>query len=304
MEQVVGFPTKSHLDHSPVPLPTKPSETLNKPPVHVDGVTLNNPDASSNLRILEVPNIQLKQLLSFCKTQHITLTGLLHGMIVSFLSRLEVNNNTQTTAIKAFTPFSMRRQTQISNDEIINCISYVANTFPSSLLQRFQTCKIDSPGHLDLLKDVANTFAGEMKKEQEQEPQNQSMPRLLLDAARLVPILATTPEVYLQQNWNAEDKNITYELSNLGMESVADLSSDGDVSSASGLHLKKLVFSQCYQGGSGPDLCVNCVSVKGGPLVITVTRREGWRDGSVLDGLLGELVGICERLSGLVGVGG
>jgi hypothetical protein len=210
----------------------------------------------SRVLLAMVPPESLTTTLSTCKRLGITLTGLLHGLVVSHLAR----SLPKAQRFGAISPFSMRRFTQASPDEIVNHIWYIVSKF--SGLEEFRACVEGSAEEMELIAKIGKQFSEEMNAQLARLPESNPLTQV-----------AEIPDVltYCQASMTAK-RNLTYEISNLGVfRSAVSATKEG----REGVDVEKVVFSQC--GMINPPIGLNVVSHEKGPLVVTFT----WQDGSV-----------------------
>ncbi|KAM0531948.1 hypothetical protein ACHAP6_006578 [Verticillium nonalfalfae] len=144
---------------------------------------------------------------------------------------------------------------------------------PSAVLDELQATKTGSPAESCLILKMASAFGGSMKAELGRFPKNNAW-------ATLHHI--TDLEAHCRDQIGTA-REYTYELSNLGTMRVAPTTGGGII-------LERLIFTQCGMV-AGPALGINCASVQGGPLIISIT----WQDGIVEEDLVGHVARELEQ---------
>lgn len=214
-------------------------------------------DYKSGLRIITVPLPKLKIVLGFCRSKHISLTGLLHGLVVTYLSRAVPPGH----GFRAVTPYSMRHVTKASDDQICNHASALVNDFPESLVTAIHNTSENSAEELRLIVEVGETFHRDIKAELERTPKNNVWALMFGDFDWYA----------LSKSQLGKKRSLTYELPNLGNLKMFETP---ELQENSLLKLEKVLVSQCGSV-TGPVVMVNCVSIPGGPLTITLSWQKG-----------------------------
>lgn len=222
----------------------------------------------SGLRIITVPLLDVKRLLSFCKKSQISLTGLLHGLLVTFLSRAVPPKH----GFRAVTPYSMRHISKVPDDEICNHVSALVNDFPESLVTAIHKSAKNSDKELQLILEVARNFHHDMKAELSRAPKNNVWAGMFGDI-----------DWYAQAKGQLGQKRaLTYELSNVGNQKIFKTP---ELQASSLLQLEKAIISQCGSV-TGPVIAVNCISTLGGPLTVTLAWQKGSCEESLIDSMV------------------
>ncbi|KAJ4137880.1 Alcohol acetyltransferase [Fusarium falciforme] len=226
----------------------------------------------SRTRLITVYPQYLHKALQTCKREQITLTGLLHGLICVILSR----QLAEAPGFRAITPYSIRRFTKASKDEIVNHIFYMSTPVTRPRLEAIRATVPLSPVERQLIFSVARTFNQAITKELNRFPHDSPIASI----GRLGDILA---HCRAQVGQARED---TYELSNLG---VAENPSRVIINSP--LVLEKLFMTQSAMV-AGPALGINCVSIRDGAMTLSIT----WQHGIVEEWLVERLAQELENL--------
>lgn len=173
---------------------------------------------------------------------------------------------------RAITPYSIRRFTQVSNDEIVNHISYISTNFNS-----FSAVTENTPEEKAMLQNIAGQYQAEISSAIASVSAGHS-PAEILAVSMLTDI-----DAYCEESMN-KGRGATYELSNIGVIDMKSAEAKGDV------ECQKLVFTQCGMV-VGPAIGCGVVSVKDGMLVLSLT----WQEGAVEEELVAQLKAYLER---------
>ena len=259
----LSVPVKTTNDQIPTANPqSEPQETNIWPGTHPKMESLTDYESCVN-NVIEIPSIQLKRLLKLCREHNITLTGLLHGFLILSLSRAAAD----AVAFEGITPISMRQFTDTSADEIVNHITYAGITFKQSLIEEIRKAASGANEDIELVTRIAKLFSDEMVNEMEKAGEGQ----VLRDIASITDL----PQ-YLKDQMSRKRPS-TYELSNLGLTAMPETTNDHKF-----VNLEKLVFTQCGMA-TGPPIGCNCVSLQGGPFVLTLTWQKDQVSGEVMN---------------------
>ncbi|CAG7561094.1 unnamed protein product [Fusarium equiseti] len=201
------------------------------------------------VRIVTIPADELSAVLQKCKQAKVTLTALLHALICTSLRR---GIKEAVPGFRSVTPLSLRQHTGASKRDI--------ECEPGSMAEGQSTI------------ELAQSFGSDMTMKAGQFPHGSMVTRL----NRIEDLVSHF------QSQGGTERKYTYELSNLG--STSDISPPN----GSNLKLEKLIFTQCAVV-AGPAIVFNCVSTRGGPLVISVTWQEGIIEESLVDRVVQEL---------------
>ncbi|OKL58493.1 hypothetical protein UA08_06362 [Talaromyces atroroseus] len=221
----------------------------------------------SGLRLITIPSSKLKTVLGFCKSKQISLTGLLHGLVVLYLARTV----TPGCGFRAVTPYSMRQFSKVSDDEICNHVSALVHDFPEHLVTTIRLGPESPAEDARSIIQVAQKFYHDMSAELKRAPKNNIWAALFGDI-----------DWYAQAKAQIGKKRaLTYEVSNVGSQKMFETL---ELQEKSLLRLEKMVVSQCGSV-SGPVVAVSCISTPGGPLTITLA----WQKGSCEDKLINDM---------------
>ncbi|KAK0123963.1 hypothetical protein ONS95_008951 [Cadophora gregata] len=212
---------------------------------------------ASGLRIITIPQDEISKAVKISRSRRITLTGLIHGLIVTFLARyIPPGHN-----FLAVTPYSMRQITKVSDDEICNHASALVHDFSVPLVSEIRATPEKSLEELDKIVEVGHIFSKDMAAELARSPKNNVWAGMF-----------GVSDWYSQSRAQLGKKRpLTYEISNLGNLKVVDPERD---IKGTGLKLERMLVSQCGSV-TGPVFCCNCVSIAGGPMTMTLTWQKG-----------------------------
>lgn len=224
------------------------------------------------VRVVTIPAHRLSGILQRCKRSNVTLTGLLHALICASLCRGIPEDH---AGFRAVTPFSVRRHTEASDEDIVNHISFLTSHVPVAQLHEIEKCEPGSASEEHAVIQLAELFGRDMATKVREFPHG----CMAVQLSRIQDLLSHC------RNQSGKQRQYTYELSNLG------LSSNVVPPKGSGLKLEKVFFTQCGMV-TGPAIGFNCVSVRGGPLTISIT----WQQGVVEESLIEQVARDLERI--------
>ncbi|KAM0227289.1 hypothetical protein ACHAPO_011644 [Fusarium lateritium] len=233
-------------------------------------------DFESRVRIITFLPEVVCRILRKCKLAKVTLTGLLHAYICTALQRAlkkEGIDEGSTLGFRSVTPFQIRQHTRVSDKDILNHISYLTTYVHHGELDKTVACDAYSDSEEKHIVELARFFSDDIVTKVKQFPHGNNMARQL----------AQIPDKFQYcKSQGGQKRQYTYELSNLGL--ILSISPP----EGSGIKLEKLVFTQCGFV-AGPALGFNCVSVKGGPLTLSVTWQGGIVQESIIESVIDEL---------------
>ncbi|KAF4630132.1 hypothetical protein G7Y89_g8010 [Cudoniella acicularis] len=224
-------------------------------------------DYVSRVLLLRVPSPQLQGVLKVCRRLNITLTGLLHGFILMYLSQTVH----EARGFRSITPYSMRRFTGFSEDEIINHVSSIVTHWDESILTSLRSCR-DQQSEEGILLRISSRFRDQITEELAQVP--------VKGAEALVGISEILDFDALCESSMKRKRGSTYEVSNIGSFKFYH----GAGEEAGSVKLEKLIFTQCGMV-AGPAFGCSVVTVFGGPMVLSLHWQEGIIEEDMLVGL-------------------
>uniref|UniRef100_A0A8H7TWM0 Alcohol acetyltransferase n=1 Tax=Bionectria ochroleuca TaxID=29856 RepID=A0A8H7TWM0_BIOOC len=278
-----------------VPLPNLVEERIDlnnpqrpeseQPPIHGDqptwpGDIISLPPGNgyrSRVHMAILPPETLGSSLKFCKSRGITLTGYLHGLICVFLSR-EI---AEAPGFRLVTPYSLRQFTKISVQDIAFHAASMAMYLPESDLATIRKTQPQSSEEREHVVQIAKEFSASMARE--------------VAAASYIDELREVPDAieFRKSALGILGKRRTksYEISNLGVGQNPTTGPD-----VKPMVLQRLMMTQ---SGSitGHAFSVNCASVRGGPLTLSITWSNGVVEDELIRSLSLHLERSMERLS-------
>lgn len=217
--------------------------------------------------ILTIPYTNVSSILKYCRQRNITLTGLLHGLITIYLA----NVIPSAEGFRANTPFSMRRFTNFSNDEIVCHVAGISNEWTEALLSSIRLCEEGSAEEERIICDMSGQFQTIVGEEIAAVPENGA--KGLIETSKIHDL-----ETYLD-NRIQEKRGATYEISNVGLVKLVAPIDEKPV-----VRLEKLIFSQCGMV-VGAAIGMSVVSIAGGPLCLCISWQEGILEKGLAEGL-------------------
>ncbi|KAK7211637.1 hypothetical protein V2G26_018815 [Clonostachys chloroleuca] len=248
--------------------PAWPGDTISLPPGN---------GYRSRLHMAIVPPETLGSSLKFCKSQGITLTGYLHGLICVFLSR----EAAEAPGFRLVTPYSLRQFTKTSAQDIVFHAASMAMYLPGSDLTAIRKTQPQSQEESEHVIKIAKDFSESMARE--------VATSSYIDELRDVPDAIEFRKSALGILGKRRTKS--YEISNLGVGQNPTADPD-----AKPMVLQRLMMTQ---SGSvtGHAFSVNCASVIGGPLTLSITWSNGVVEDELIKSLSLYLKRSLERLS-------
>ncbi|EPE35527.1 hypothetical protein GLAREA_11226 [Glarea lozoyensis ATCC 20868] len=218
--------------------------------------------------LLILPADSLSTALSACRSRKITMTSLLHALFLLYLSK----TISSAEAFSATTPYSMRRFSGVSDDEMVNHIAFIVTQWKSSLVDSLRAAEEDSDEEKMVIQEVSQQFTEEITSDLAGIP--------TVHSAGLIGF-ATIPDydAYCQVGLKKTRIDETYEISNIGLVKLPN-NGDGDDK----VKLEKLVFSQS-PSVTGPAFEASVISISEGPMVVAYTWQEDVIGEDVVKGL-------------------
>lgn len=265
-DTLVRIPFVEDLLPTPANPTTKQASLASRTPYTFSPPITNTYNSRDLFITIPAPNIPY--LLRKCRSLNSTLTSLVHSLIIIHLAKAIP----QAQSLRAITPVSLRRFTGISNDEIANHVSGVHNNWDSSLLAAARLAIENTIEENALITEISKQYQSAVIDELTSVP---------MRGAAMVNAVAQSRDFDVVCEESEErPRSETYEVSNVG---VVDMrGEEGEVK------CEKLVFTQC---GMVCSAAVGCgvISVREGPLVVSLTWQEGVVEEAIMDGLKGYL---------------
>lgn len=218
--------------------------------------------------ILTIPNTNVSSILQYCRERSITLTGLLHGLITIYLA----NAVPSAKGFRANTPFSMRRFTKFSNDEIVCHVAGISNDWTEDLLASIRSSEEGSAEEERIICDMSAQFQSKAAQAIAEVPEKGA--KGLIEASKI-----TDFDKFVDDLMQKKKRGPTYEISNVGVVKLVEDNAEKQVA-----QLRKLIFSQCGMV-AGASFGASVVSIAGGPLCLCITWQEGILEKGFAEGL-------------------
>lgn len=262
LEDVLGFvPTHGTLTIEPPPATSiEVFEAWSAVPPSLPSIE----EYETRVIITTIPSFQVKNILLMCRRLNITFTGLLHSLIIVYLAK----NIPEARGFSAVTPYSMRRFTHLSVNEMANQISTITTKWSTTLLDAARSSKANSEEEEAVIKLISKQFQDEMTDEFDRVPKEG--PQILKAVSKI-----TDFGKFCEHSMKGRREH-TYELSNIGVHEfdVLELDEGHQASFDGGVALRKLVFTQCGMV-AGPAIGCSVVTVKHGPLTLSLHWQQG-----------------------------
>ena len=237
-------------------------------------------EVNTLIQMITIPEAQVRDILQTCRRLTVTLTGLLHGLITIYLSRT-LND---AHGFRSVTPYSMRRFTQLSADEMVNHISFILSDLSEPLITAARQAS-NSTKEEKVISWVSKQLQAEITDELLRVPTEGS--DALIEISRIKDL-----DKFCEDGMKRK-RGYTYELSNIGAIKLPEKKTTGTCE----IKLESLVFTQCAMV-VGPAFGCSVVSVRGSALTISLHWQEGIVENGLMDGLREFLKG---RLMGMTG---
>jgi len=264
------MPLKPFLD---LPVVAKVADTILDPWTANPPTVLNKDSLHTQVASLTLPFAQVTDVLAYCRQRGITLTGLLHGLILIYLSKALP----QAQTFRGSTPISLRAFTGTSTDEIVNHISSIYHDWKPEHISLLRRSSEKSSEENEAISIIAQSFQDEVRAEMKAIPIRGPEAVFI---ARILENPASIDEMCLAAEKSAK-RSTTYEVSNVGLLKASEL--NGDVGGQV-VRLERAMFTQSAMMTGCPLNC-SVVSVAHGPLAITLTWLEGVVDDAIVYGL-------------------
>ncbi|KAL8765778.1 MAG: hypothetical protein Q9209_007242 [Squamulea sp. 1 TL-2023] len=225
-----------------------PTKTLDEYPYH------------TRVRVVSIEAAELEYLLQESKVHSVSLTSLLTATIASVLA-------TELPAASKFigvTPYTLRRVTGTSRDEMVNQSTAFETSYPADILDRHRRAST-ATDRLKSLWDTARYSHTHLHNELAKCPRD--------NLVGLLPYVSDHVEFYKKKISKAREA--TFELSNLGLWRPPP------VSLPKTWELDSMTFTQGAQP-VGTAFTVNCVSVQDRSLSLAIT----WQDSIIQEDIV------------------
>ncbi|KAL8736799.1 MAG: hypothetical protein Q9166_000165 [cf. Caloplaca sp. 2 TL-2023] len=222
--------------------------------------TLDECPLRSRVRLISIPADEVEFLLKESKKHGVTLTSLFTAAIVVVLAE----QLPDASSFLGMTPYTLRRVTGISMDEMINQSSGFEMIYASDFLDRIRKAS-NITQRAESLWDAAGSFHTDLQRELTKCPSD--------NLVGLLPYVPDYVKYYTKKFGKAREA--TWELSNLGVVRTSQDAIPGS------WRLASMSFTQGAQP-LGAAFTINCVSVEDRPLNIAVT----WQDSVVQEDMI------------------
>jgi len=216
----------------------------------------------SRMKIFTIePNLVVK-ILAACRTEKATVTGLLHGLIVTSLA----SHVPEASSFASGTPFSLRHLSRLSVNAMGVQVSGHTSKYTTETLSRIRSSTSPEQVTNDIWT-IAREFRASMNAELAALPND--------NLVGLIPYISNLHKMF--ESKIGKPREETYELSNVGV--LKNESIEGR------WRIERDVFSQSGMG-TGAPVAFNVASVGGGPMSISVTWLQGDIEERLVDGLV------------------
>ncbi|KAE9368849.1 hypothetical protein N431DRAFT_470533 [Stipitochalara longipes BDJ] len=232
------------------------------PPWTAANVPTNTENFEPHIKLISIPSEDVASILSACREQKTTLTGLFQALIVSSLA-IRVPNATSFTSS---TPFSPRSISGISStsDIAVQVCSHSSKHTPDVIAAI--RASSDSAQATHQIWTVARSFRNSLAADMAQMPRD--------NVVGLLQYAGSIHNMFLSKLGKRRDD--TFQVSNIG-------TFKNDIREGE-WRIERMFFTQCGMAGSA--FYFNATSVVDGPLSISVT----WMEGDIEEQLIGNIV--------------
>ncbi|CZR55569.1 uncharacterized protein PAC_05457 [Phialocephala subalpina] len=214
----------------------------------------------SRVKVIAIPSNLVESILAACREQKATVTGFLHGLILTSLA----THVPEAASFSSVTPYSLRHLTGLSlNEGMGTQLSALSLKHSPEVLSRIRSAH--TPRELmGEIWDIARSFRKDMAAELAGLPND--------NLIGMLPYVSSIHQMF--QGRLGKPRSDTYEVSNIGTINNA-------VPGAK-WRIDRTIFSQSGMG-TGPSMSFNVASVAGGPLTISVTWLDGDSDSKLVE---------------------
>jgi hypothetical protein len=194
----------------------------------------------SRASFITIPTSAVKPILLKCKGLGVTLTGMLHSLIVIYLAKAVPH----AQGFRGVTPYSMRPFTNppdLSSEEIVNHISYFSSSWRPALLSSVRGMLENSEEQEGLIALISKQYSNGIREE---------VANLSIRGPSMLNEISAIEDFHLFcEESIKQERGYTYELSNLGVVKLPENLTGGMPL------LEKLIFTQC---GMVVGLAIGC----------------------------------------------
>ncbi|KAH9203879.1 alcohol acetyltransferase [Leptodontidium sp. 2 PMI_412] len=222
----------------------------------------------TNVKLFEISAEDVSGILTACKAENATLTGLLHGLTIASLAKRIPSAETFTSA----TPYSLRHLTGLSPTEEMGVhVGSLKIQHPTGTISNLRSSNNQSDT-MSRIWEIARTFRSAMRDELAGLPNDNLL--------GMIPYISDLRKMFV--GMMGKRRSTTYEISNVGSLKVGAEGEGGK------WRIQRDVFSQSASV-TGAAMYFNVASVAGGPLTVAITWLEGVVDGEVVGGVKEDL---------------
>ncbi|KAN0093579.1 Alcohol acetyltransferase [Hyaloscypha variabilis] len=232
------------------------------PPWTAADVAPNAENYEANIKLISIPSEDVVGILSACREQKTTLTGLFQALVTASLA----HRVPHATSFTSSTPFSPRSVSGISSTDAI-AVQVCSHSFkytPDIVSAIRASSNPQKETHQ--IWEVARTFRNSLAADMARMPTD--------NVAGLLPYAGSIHKMFLSKLGKPRDD--TFQVSNIGA-----------FKNAVGVgqwRIERMFFTQCGMAGSA--FTFNATSVVGGPLSVSVT----WMGGDIEEPLVANIV--------------
>ncbi|TVY45868.1 putative alcohol acetyltransferase [Lachnellula occidentalis] len=220
----------------------------------------------SRVRIMAIESELVPKILAASREQKATITGLLHGLIVTSLT----THVPEATSFASGTPFSLRHLTGLSPTKEMGVqISAHTSIYTPGIISRIRSSRTPEQVTSEIW-NIARNFRIAMAAELAALPND--------NLVGLIPYVSNMHNMF--QSKIGKPRSETYELSNIG-----NMNNEGVEGK---WKIERDIFTQSGMG-TGSPVSFNVASVSGGPLCVTVTWLQGDIEEELVDELLNDV---------------
>ena len=231
------------------------------PPWTGADVASNTEKYEPHIKLFSIPSEQVSDIISACREQKTTLTGLFQALIVASLAKRVPD----ATSFTSSTPFSPRSISGISsiNDITVQVCSHSSKYTPAMISAIRASSTPSQSTHR--IWEVARTFRKDLAADMARMPTD--------NVVGLLPYAGSIHNMFRSKLGKPRDD--TFQVSNIGT-----FKNEG----TGQWKIKRMFFTQC--GMAGAAFSFNATSVVGGPLTVSVT----WMGGDVEELLIANII--------------
>jgi hypothetical protein len=228
---------------------------------------------ASVVKPITIPPSNVSMILTYCRGLKITLTGLLHSLIVMYLAKAIPDAH----GFRAGTPYSMRRFSGASDNEILNHISQINTDWDENIVSSARSAAEGSKEEQDVILKITTQYQAEITEE---------LSRMHERGAGAINKVSKIKDIdqYCEDVVKGS-RTDTYEISNIGVVSLPEQPMERNE-----VELQKLTFTQSPMV-AGSAIGCSVISIKSKPLVVSLH----WQKDIVGDDFMHQMGGYIEQ---------